>query len=297
VETSDSIVALLILPAALAVIMASLGLSLTVEDFRRVVVFPKGVAIGLANLLLISPVLAFGVAEVFGLEAGLAVGLVLLGASPGGTMANMLTHLARGDTALSITMTAISSLAAVITVPVFLELATRRFDTGLEADVQMLGVVARVFLITLVPLALGMAARRRWPEWVDAHQERVRRISLTVFVGVVIAAVASEYEIVFDHLAEVAAATIALNLAAMTVSFTIAKGARLDDRQATAIAMELGIHNATLAIAIGSTVSTELAIPAAVYSSFMFVSAGLFARIMYRRNAGGAPMAPVPETP
>src|SRR5262249_58566092 len=100
--------------------MVSLGTSLVLDDFRRVVVYPRGVAIGLANLLLLSPFLAFAVAEVYNLEPAMAVGLVLLGASPGGTLANLLTHLARGDTALSITMTATSSLAAVITVPVFL---------------------------------------------------------------------------------------------------------------------------------------------------------------------------------
>jgi bile acid:Na+ symporter, BASS family len=107
----DSLFATLLLPVALAVIMTSLGMSLTVDDFRRVVVYPRGVSIGLANLVLISPLLAFAIAEAYSLEPALAVGLVLLGASPGGTMANLLTHLARGDTALSITMTAISSIA------------------------------------------------------------------------------------------------------------------------------------------------------------------------------------------
>jgi bile acid:Na+ symporter, BASS family len=287
----DSAFAVVLLPVALAVIMTSLGLSLTVADFRRVVAYPRGVAIGMLNLALISPALAFAVAELLDLDPALAVGLVLLGASPGGTMANMLTHLARGDVALSITMTAISSVGAVITVPLFLELATQRFGAGLDTDVNMPGVVARVFLITIVPLALAMAARARWPVWVEANYERVRRVSLAVFAGIVIGAIVSENEVVFDNLAEVAAATIALNLAAMTISFTVAKAARLDDRQATAIAMELGIHNASLAIAVGASVATVLAIPAAVYSSFMFVSAGLFARLMYKRNGGAEPAA------
>jgi bile acid:Na+ symporter, BASS family len=286
----ESVVASIVLPIGVAIIMASLGLSLTVEDFRRVLVRPRGVAIGLANLIVISPLLAFTTAELFGLEAGLAVGLVLLGASPGGAMANMLTHLARGDVALSITMTAISSVGAVVTVPLFLELATQRFGSGLDTDVNMAGVVARVFLITIVPLALAMTARARWPEWVEENYERSRRVALGVFGAIVISAIVSEYETVLDNLAEVAAATIALNLAAMTVSFTVAKVARLDDRQATAIAMELGIHNASLAIAVGASVATVLAIPAAVYSSFMFISAGLFARLMYKRNAGVQPI-------
>jgi BASS family bile acid:Na+ symporter len=287
----ESVVASIVLPIGVAIIMASLGLSLTAEDFRRVLVRPRGVAIGLANLVVISPLLAFATAEAFGLAAGLAVGLVLLGASPGGAMANMLTHLARGDVALSITMTAVSSVGAVVTVPLFLELATERFGSGVDTDVEMGGVIARVFLITIVPLSLGMAARARWPGWVEENYELSRRIALGVFGAIVIGAIVSENETVLDNLAEVAAATIALNLAAMTVSFTVAKVARLDDRQATAIAMELGIHNASLAIAVGASVATVLAIPAAVYSSFMFFSAGLFARLMYKRNAGAEPAA------
>src|SRR5687767_4953377 len=113
----------LILPLALAVIMVSLGLELTLGDFRRIAVYPVGVAIGLVNLAFVAPMLAFAIAEAFGLDPVLAVGLVLLGASPGGTMANLLTHLARGDTALSVTLTALSSVGALVTVPFYLELA------------------------------------------------------------------------------------------------------------------------------------------------------------------------------
>jgi BASS family bile acid:Na+ symporter len=279
--------------------MCSLGLSLTPGDFKRVVVFPKGAAIGIANLLLISPLLAFAVAEGFGLAPTLAVGLVLLGASPGGTTANMLVHLARGDTALSITLTALSSLAAVVTVPLYLELSTEHFGSGVGTDVSMAGVVARVFLITVVPLAIGMYIRHRSPERVIAMEARVRRIALGVFLLVVIAAVASEWELVTENFADVAAAALALNLAAMSVSFTLSVMGRLDSRQSTAIAIELGVHNATLAIAVAATLSTRLAIPAAVYSAFMFLTAGLFARAMYRRNAGLAPAdrAASPEPP
>ena len=282
----DSLFATILLPIALAVIMVSLGLSLTVADFRRVVTYPRGVGVGMLNLALISPALAFGVAELWSLEPALAVGLVLLGASPGGTTANMLTHLARGDTALSITMTAISSVAAVVTVPLFLGLATAHFDAeALDQSVDMVGVVVRVLLITVVPLAVGMLLRARSPERVEAIEPRVKRIALAVFVAVVIGAIIAENERVLDNLGEVALAAITLNIAAMAVSFAIARVAGLDDRQTTAVAIELGVHNATLAIAIGASISAVLTIPAAVYSAFMFISAGLFARLMYRRNA------------
>ena len=285
----DSVFATVALPIALAVIMTVLGLSLTPADFRRVIVFPRGVAIGLGNLILISPVLAFAIAEAYSLEPALAVGLVILGAAPGGTMANMLTHLARGDTALSITLTAISSVAAVITVPLYLELATNHFGaTGFEDDVGMAGVVARVLLITVIPLSLGMYIRSRSPARVIAIEPRAKAIALGLFLAVVVGAVIAEHERVLDNLDDVAAAAVTLNVAAMAISFTIARVARLDDRQSTAIAIELGIHNATLAIAVAATISTVLTIPAAVYSAFMFISAGLFARVMYRRNGAVA---------
>lgn len=272
--------------------MCSLGLSLTPGDFKRVVAFPRGAALGVANLLVISPLLAFLVAELFNLDPLLAVGLVLMGAAPGGTMANLLTHLARGDTALSVSMTALSSVAAVFTVPLYLKLSTDHFGAYLATDVSMLGVVARVFLITIVPLSLGMYIRQRAPERVTAVEGRVKRVSLFLFVLVVVAAVGSEFDVLTKNFADVAGATLALNLAAMTVSYTLSRLVRLDNRQSTAIAIELGLHNSTLAITVAAAISTQLAIPAAVYSGFMFVTAGSFARLMYRRNAPLATATP-----
>ncbi|HKO38238.1 MAG TPA: bile acid:sodium symporter family protein [Solirubrobacterales bacterium] len=273
-----------LLPAAIAVIMCSLGMTLTREDFRRVLTAPRGVAIGMLNLALISPLLALAMAELFELPPELAVGLVLLGASPGGMMANMLTHLSRGDTALSVTMTAISSVGAMITVPLFLGLASSHFDATEVGDVGMLGIVLRVFAITVIPVAIGMELRRRRPERVDEVYPRVRQISLALFAVVVLGAIASEHDTVVENLAAVAGAALALNLAAMALSFAISKLARLDDRQATAIALELGIHNSALAIAVGASLLDELAIPAAVYSSFMLFTGGAFAWLMSRRN-------------
>jgi len=283
------LITLVLLPLALGCIMVTLGFGLTVADFRRVLVAPKGVLIGLANLVLLAPALAFAVAELFDLEPVFAVGLVLLGASPGGTLANLLTHLARGETALSITMTGLSSVLAVITVPVYLTLAIDHFGaTGLDSDPQMLTIVARVFAVTVIPLAIGMEVRRRAPGWVAAHEARSKQVAFAVFLLVVAGAVASEFSETVRHLGELAGAAITLNVTAMAMSFGVARGARLGDRAATAIALELGVHNAALAIAVGSSVDTLLTIPAAVYSSFMFITAGLFARLMHGRNAAAA---------
>ena len=285
----SSVFSTTLLPLSLAVIMVSLGLSLTPADFRRVFKFPKGVGIGMVNLLVISPLLAFAVAKIVGLEAGLAVGLVLLGASPGGTTANLMTHVARGDTALSITMTAVSSVAAVITVPLYLGLAIDHFGATFDNDPEMAGVAARVFFITVVPLSIGMLIRARRTDWAIRREGRAKQIALGLFIFVVAGSIANESEAITDHFAELAIATLALNLAAMAISFNIARLARLSRPQATAIAMELGIHNGTVAITVGAGIATILASPAAVYSVFMFVTAGLFARMMYKRNVSEEP--------
>lgn len=274
------------LPIGLALIMATLGLSLVLDDFRRVAKVPRGVAIGMLNLAVISPLLAFAAAELFALSAVMAVGLVLLGASPGGTLANLLTHLAKGDTALSVTMTAVSSVCALVTVPLYLGLAIDHFGaTTLSNDFAMAPVVAKVFAITIVPLSIGMFIRAKRPEWAQANEPRAKRIALSLFLLIVIGAVAAERDSVIDNLGEVLGAAVALNLAAMAIGFGTARVARLGDQQATAISMELGVHNSTVAIAVGAAISAELAVPAAVYASFMFVSAGTFAWFMNRRNS------------
>lgn len=289
-EDSAGPLVLVGLPLALAVIMGTLGLSLTTDDFRRIVTQPRGVLIGLANLFFLSPLLAFVVAELYGLEAGLAAGLVLLGASPGGTTANLLTHLARGDVALSVTMTALSSIAAVITVPLYLGLAVDWFDADVGADVSTAGISLRVLLITVVPLALGMYVRSRSPEAVARIEPTAKKVALVVFVLVVAGAIGSEFGTIRDNFAELALAALTLNVAAMACSFGISRLARLDVRQATAVSLELGVHNSTVAIAVGALVAEELVLPAAVYGVFMYVTAGVFARALHRRNAAAAPV-------
>jgi BASS family bile acid:Na+ symporter len=189
-------------------------------------------------------------------------------------------------------MTAISSMGALVTVPLYLGLAAGHFGGGDLGDIEMWGIVARVFAITVVPLSIGMYLRERYPATIVPAMGRVKRGALVAFVAVVAAAVVSEWRTVTDNFASVALATLALNAIAMTLSFGVARAARLGNRQATAIAMELGIHNSTLAIAVASTIDIDYAIPAAVYSVFMFITAGLFARIMWARNGAEAAAAP-----
>jgi BASS family bile acid:Na+ symporter len=192
-------------------------------------------------------------------------------------------------------MTALSSIAAVITVPLYLSLAISHFDAGLGDDISMLGISLRVFAITVVPVAIGMWIRSRRSAWAIEKEPLAKRIAMVAFVIVVIGAVAEEWGTVTDHFAELAVAALTLNVLAMTCSYAISRLAQLDNPQATAVAMELGVHNGTLAIAVAVLINDDLAIPAAIYSAFMFLTAGAFARLMYQRNViEGQPLATAP---
>lgn len=297
-DVEDSALSSLLVPGALAAIMFILGLSLTPADFRRVFEYPRGIAVGMGNLVVVSPLLAFAIASLYGLPPELAVGLVLLGASPGGTMANLLTHLARAETALSVTMTAVSSLAAVVTVPLYLTLAASHFGLGGVGDIEIVPVALRVFAVTVLPISAGLAIRVRRPEAVLRREALLRQVAVVIFAIVVAGVIAAEHERVFDNLAAVGAAALTLNVTAMAISFTVSKLVRLDDRQATAIALELGVHNAVLAIAVGTSIAAGLSAPAAVYSVFMFVTGIGFAWFMSRRLPGhGAARAGAAQNP
>ncbi len=197
-----------------------------------------------------------------------------------------MTHLARGDTALSVTMTALSSLAAVITTPLFLGLASAHFaagDTALKLD--MGPIVVKVLLITLLPLSIGMAVRAFAPAFAIRIEPMAKKIATGFFVLVVVAVLVSEQDGIGDNLAVIGPAVLTLNVLAMGLSFWIARSAKLDNKQSTAIAIELGVHNTTLAMAVGAMVAPALVVPAAVYGVFMFITAGVFAKIMHKRNA------------
>lgn len=270
------------LTAALAVIMFSLGTTLRGEQFRLVFTEPRGVLVGLINLIVLAPLIAYGVATVSGLEPVFAAGLMLLGAAPGGVFANLLTHVARGATALSVSMTAISSTLAVVTVPFWIGVAFSAFDLDGQIAIDMAPIVLRVLIGIAVPLAAGMWLASRRPEWVGANEQRLERIAIATFAVLVVIATTTQAATVLDHLGELLLATIALNVIAMSLGFTAARLVRLDRPQAVAISIELGIHNAALAVAIGTAVDERLAVPAAVYSAVMVVTGTAFAYAMSR---------------
>lgn len=268
------------LPAALGIIMLGLGLSLTVADFTRVVRFPKPVLVGLACQVLLLPVACFFIAKGFGLAPALAVGMMLLAASPGGTSANLYSHLAHGDVALNITLTAVSSVIAILTMPLIVNLSLGYFMEGDKTLPLQFGKVLQVFAIVLGPVAIGMALRRRFPGFAERMQKPVKIVSALFLLLIIVLALVKDWETVAAYAPVVGLAALTFNLVSLAVGYFVPLLLKLSPRQAIAIGMEIGIHNGTLAIALALSPfllnNTEMAIPAAIYSIIMFFTAAAF---------------------
>lgn len=270
----DSPLATAALPAALAIIMFGLGLSLTVTDFTRVARHPRVVTIALGCQLLILPAIAFGLVLLFDLPPLLAVGMMVLAASPGGTTANLFSHLYRGDVALNITLTAVNSVIAVVTLPIVTNFALGYFEPA-DSDSSMglqFGKILQVFAIVLIPVAIGMFVRARWVDFAHRMDKPVRIASAVVLVLVIVGTIAAESDNVGSYLADVGLITTLFCLASLAVGYWVPKLLGAGKRQAIACSMEIGVHNSTLAIAISISVldSVDIAIPAAVYGVVMF---------------------------
>ncbi len=274
----SSVLTELFLPFSLAVIMFGMGLSLRVEDFKRILIYPKAVGIGLLNQLVLLPILAFGIVKVFSLPPELAVGLMILAVCPGGATSNLITHLAKGDAALSITLTACSSVITVFTIPFLVNFSIGYFIPGGEAkQLEVVGTVVSVLVITIIPVALGMLVFAKVPKLAAKLDLPFRRISAVFFVVIVLAAVLKEKENLVRYFMEAGPAALALNVATLVLSFWIAKLVKLPFRQGLTIAIESGIQNGTLGITIAATLlmNSVMTIPSAIYSLIMFGTAAL----------------------
>ena len=281
----SSLLTTLLLPLALGVIMLGLGLGLTPDDFRRVARYPRAVLAGLFLQTGVLPWIAFALALLFRLPPELAVGLMLLAASPGGATANIYSHLARGDVALNITLTAINSVLCLLTLPVILELSLEYFLGAGQYVPPPVRKIVEVAVIIVLPVALGMTLRRFAPGFAARMEKPIRLLSVLVLAMLVVAAIAQEWDTLLSFFAAVGLACLLFNLASMGAGYAAPLAIRLPRKQAIAIAMEIGIHNGTLAIFIALNVlgNAAMSIPAAVYSLLMFFTAAGFAWWTARR--------------
>ena len=261
--------------------MLGMGLSLMVEDFRRIFKFPKATLIGLVNQLIFLPAIGFGICHIFKLPNELAIGMMLLAACPGGVTSNLISHVSKGDTALSISLTAISSFITLITIPLYVGFAYTYFnDTGQSVDVDELGMLLQVLVIVIIPVSVGMFIRSRNEAFALRMDKPVRIFSVLLFVLILLSIIIKEQKTIVEYFPQIGGATVTLNLLTLLIGYYSAKLFNLNQKQAITIAIESGIQNGTLAIVIASTVLADftLSIPAGIYGLIMFISSGF---IMY----------------
>lgn len=279
------------LPIALAIIMLGLGLSLTGADFRRVLEQPRSVAVALMCQVILLPAICFGLAVGFGLVPELAVGLMLLAASPGGPIANIFSHLSNGDVALNITLTAVNSLLSMFTLPLVVNMSLAWFmGEGRDVPLQLAKIV-QVFLFVLVPVATGMALRRHRPALATRLDQPVRLLSIIVLASMFVLVFVSTREALMANLTTIGSVVLIFNIVSLAVGYSVARLVKLHKPQAIAIALEVGIHNAALAITIALSPqllgNSTMGIPPMIYGLTMVVTAMGFGLLMNRRPRFG----------
>ena len=263
-----------------------MGLSLVPEDFRRVVLKPKAKIVGLCCQLLMLPAVAFALALAFRLPGELAVGLMVLAACPGGATSNVITHLSKGDTALSVTLTAISSMVCVFTIPWIVGWSMNWFmGSGAAVALPFWKTLGQLTLVTIVPIVCGMAVRAARPALAQ-RLERPAAVFSLVFLALIIAAAVAKEENLAHQFAVAGPAAISLNILTMVLGFAAGWLFGLPKSQRITISVEAGIQNGTLALAIalGLLDSPHIAMPSVVYSLFMFLTGGLMIAFFGRRK-------------
>jgi len=282
----QTIITSTLLPIALGVIMLGLGLSLTIADFTRVVRYPKAIIVGLTIQMVVLTGICFVITILFKLPGELAVGMMLLAAAPGGATANIYSHLAHGDVALNITLTAINSLLSLLALPFIVSFSLQYFMGQDQYVPPPFKKIIEVGLIILVPVIIGMILRNRFAGFADKAEKPIRIFSVLLLAGLVVAALAQQWSVLVQYAAQVGLACLVFNLVSLAIGYRVPLALNLPQKQAIAIAMEIGIHNGTLAIFIALTILNNgtMSIPAAIYSLVMFVTAGLFAWWLNRRG-------------
>ena len=282
----------LILPAVLTVIMFSLGLGLTGADFARVAKSPRAFGLGAANQMLLVPLTGFLLALAFRLPPELAAGTMILALCPGGVMSNVATRMAAGPVPLSVSLTAVISLVSIVTLPVLTALSVRYF-MGADAppiDVTALGVT--MFLLTAVPVGLGMALTRFAPRFTARLAPWMNRITTALFAVLILLALASNWETFVANIGTLGPALVTMTAVLLTAGVLTARAAGLDARETTTVAIESGIQNGTLGIAVGGIVAgvasglPALTLPTAIYSVTAWALVLPF--VAWRRRAGAA---------
>ena len=278
-----NIVTDVILPLALAFIMFVLGLGLTGADFLRVIKQPRDFFVGALSQIILLPIIAFILVKIWPIAPELAIGVMIIAAAPGGVTSNLLTSFAKGDVALSISLTAIISLLCVITIP-FIVLTSVGLlgDTNIAQDISLLSMSRDMFLIVTVPVILGMLLRRFASGIALKFEPIAKKISIVLFVLVLLGAIAAERENVISYFVQAGLITLVLNVVMMVVAYFVAQSLASGTKQKKCITIECGLQNGTLAIFIATSIfgGGMYVIPAATYSLIMFATSLIFVSLV-----------------
>ena len=281
-----------LLPLILAFIMFSLGLGLTVGDFRRIFTQPRALLVGVVCHFVLLPLACFLLLGAWGMTGVFAMGFMILAACPTGSTSNLLTYLARGDVALALSFTAVASVATIFTLPLVVTWALGHYlGTARAIDVPVGLMMGQVALVLGVPVSLGMFARHRFTAWAQRFEPRATRVATGLFVLIVLLAVVKNWPLLRDNFSTLAPFAVLLNVSMLGVGFAVAWAARLPSRQSVTLGIETAVQNAALALVIASTVLKEdaMAIPGAVYGVLMYAGGLVFALAM-RRMAQDEPL-------
>ena len=280
----------LILPIALGVIMLSLGISLTIADFKRALLYPKAVITALICQIILMPVVCFFIVTGFGLGPELAVGLMLLSASPGGATANLYSHLAGGDVALNITLTAINSVLSIVTIPVILGLSLQYFMGTERAIPLQTGKVIFTLVIVIIPVVIGMIARHRNPALAKRMEKPLSVLAALCLLLIITVVLMRQWNELVNHFPVVGAAVTLFNVLSLAAGYSIALLLRLEKRQAIAIGMEVGMHNTALVSGLALTLLNNplIAMPPSLYGILTVFIAAAFGFAVRRKKEGVA---------
>jgi BASS family bile acid:Na+ symporter len=305
-----------IAPLGLALIMLGLGLSLTIQDFIRVIKFPKDFLVGFISQLILLPVIALSIVLLLNLSAELAIGLMLIACAPGGVTSNVITKFADGDVALSISLTAVVSLISIISVPFIMFASINFFEIEIVKEISMTGIALKMFLVISVPVIIGMTFRHFSNEkpslkgfilaivfffpaaigmiigyfskgYIAKNDLLFQRISVVLFVLIFAAVYIEEWDNISTYFAQAGLPTLLLNISMMILGFYIAKYFASGVAQQRCISIECGLQNGTLALFVGTQMFGEsivtFIIPAATYALIMIITSLIFVFIL-RKN-------------
>jgi len=273
-----SFLSVVLMPIALAIIMTGLGLSLTIADFKRVYEYPKAVIVGLGTQMILLPIICYFIATDLHLPAELAVGLMLLAAAPGGPSANLYSHIAKGDVALNVTLTALNSILSVISIAFIVNLSMKLLMQQDAYVPLQFSKVVEVCLIVILPVSVGMLIRKKAPGFATRLESPVKILSAIFLALIIVLAGWKERDHLMADIQTVGLACLLFNVACLSIGYFLPRLLNLEKKQAIAIGMEIGIHNGSLAIFIALNVigNGTMTIPAVVYSIVMFITAAIF---------------------